>query len=194
MDEGYDRDDSLTALAEGRILRTSGDLHGAAAVFRENAARAVPLGAYGVASSFLQHLARLGSREYARQAAEMLEQLSEIDPSPHVRLRLRHARAEAEADAPALRELGAEWEPLGIMLYAAEAVASAGQAAAAEGRGREAAEPLTPREREIASLAAQGLSSNEIASRLFLSPRTVNNHLQARYTKLGIRGRHELRV
>lgn len=221
MDEGYDRDDSLTALAEGWILRTSGDLDGAAAVFRESAARAVPLGAYGVASSFLQHLARLGSREYARQAAEMLEQLSEIDPSPHVRMRLRHARAEAEADAPALRELGAEWESLGIMLYAAEAFASAGQAAAAEGRGREAAadrqrsaallaacegastpllqfsdgaEPLTPREREIASLAAQGLSSNEIASRLFLSPRTVNNHLQASYTKLGIRGRHELRV
>ena len=55
-------------------------------------------------------------------------------------------------------------------------------------------EPLTPREREIASLAAQGLSSNEIAQRLFLSPRTVNNHLQSTYTKLGIRGRRELQL
>jgi DNA-binding CsgD family transcriptional regulator len=129
--------------------------------------------------------------------------------------------AEAEADAAALRAVATEWEALGHVLYAAEAWASAGQAARADGRGREAtadlqrsatlaaacegartpllrfadgAEPLTPREREVASLAAQGLSSNEIARRLYLSPRTVNNHLQSTYAKLGIRGRHELQV
>jgi len=51
---------------------------------------------------------------------------------------------------------------------------------------------LTPREREIATLAAHGLASNEIAARLFLSPRTVSNHLQSAYTKLGVRRRTEL--
>ncbi|RXZ40468.1 LuxR family transcriptional regulator [Agromyces binzhouensis] len=61
-------------------------------------------------------------------------------------------------------------------------------------RFSEGAEPLTPREREVASLAAQGLSSNEIAGRLFLSTRTVDNHLQSTYAKLGIRGRRELHL
>ena len=53
-------------------------------------------------------------------------------------------------------------------------------------------DPLTRREREIAVLARQGLSSNQIAERLVVSVRTVNNHLQAVYSKLGIRGRREL--
>ena len=52
--------------------------------------------------------------------------------------------------------------------------------------------PLTRREREIATLAAGGLSSKEIAARLFLSSRTVDNHLQSVYGKLGIGGRAEL--
>jgi DNA-binding CsgD family transcriptional regulator len=51
---------------------------------------------------------------------------------------------------------------------------------------------LTPREREIALLAAQGLSSRGIADRLVLSVRTVDNHLQSAYRKLGVSGRGEL--
>jgi DNA-binding CsgD family transcriptional regulator len=54
-------------------------------------------------------------------------------------------------------------------------------------------EPLTEREREIAFLAANGLTGRQIAEQLFLSPRTVNNHLQHVYDKLGTRGRAELR-
>jgi DNA-binding CsgD family transcriptional regulator len=54
-------------------------------------------------------------------------------------------------------------------------------------------DPLTDREREIAFLAANEMTSREIAERLFLSYRTVNNHLQHIYDKLGIRGRSELR-
>jgi DNA-binding CsgD family transcriptional regulator len=38
--------------------------------------------------------------------------------------------------------------------------------------------PLSAREREIASFAAQGETATEVAARLFLSKRTVNNHLQ----------------
>ena len=51
---------------------------------------------------------------------------------------------------------------------------------------------LTPREREIALLVAQGLASKEIGERLFLSARTVSNHLQNVYTKLGISKRSEV--
>jgi len=52
--------------------------------------------------------------------------------------------------------------------------------------------PLTRREREIAALAADGASSRDIAAKLFLSTRTVDNHLQSVYGKLGVSGRHEL--
>jgi DNA-binding CsgD family transcriptional regulator len=52
--------------------------------------------------------------------------------------------------------------------------------------------PLTRREREIAGLAAAGASSREIADKLFLSVRTVDNHLQKVYGKLGVNGRAEL--
>jgi DNA-binding CsgD family transcriptional regulator len=41
-------------------------------------------------------------------------------------------------------------------------------------------------------LAASGLASKEVADRLHLSVRTVNNHLQHIYTKLGITSRAEL--
>jgi DNA-binding CsgD family transcriptional regulator len=52
--------------------------------------------------------------------------------------------------------------------------------------------PLTTREREVATLAARGLANAEIAERLGLSARTVGNHLQNAYTKLGVSARTEL--
>ena len=52
---------------------------------------------------------------------------------------------------------------------------------------------LSPREREVAHLAAQQLTDKAIADQLFLSVRTVNAHLRSIYTKLGISSRTELR-
>ncbi|WP_460339524.1 AAA family ATPase [Actinoallomurus acanthiterrae] len=51
---------------------------------------------------------------------------------------------------------------------------------------------LTPQELRIAGLVADGLSSKQIAARLFLSPRTVEYHLYKIYPKLGIGSRTEL--
>jgi DNA-binding CsgD family transcriptional regulator len=51
---------------------------------------------------------------------------------------------------------------------------------------------LTMREREVALLAAKGLSSREIASLLVLAPRTVENHLQHVFGKLGVTSRADL--
>lgn len=53
---------------------------------------------------------------------------------------------------------------------------------------------MTRRESEIAALAAEGLASQEIASRLMVSIRTVDNHLLHAYAKLGIDSRTQLRV
>ena len=52
--------------------------------------------------------------------------------------------------------------------------------------------PLTSREREIVTLAAGGLSNRQIAERLVVSVRTVENHLYRACTKLGITDRTEL--
>ncbi len=53
-------------------------------------------------------------------------------------------------------------------------------------------DPLTRREREVALLAARGLSSPAMARRLDLSVRTVENHLARIYMKLGVQRRSEL--
>jgi DNA-binding CsgD family transcriptional regulator len=52
---------------------------------------------------------------------------------------------------------------------------------------------LTPQEREIAILAASGMSNKQIAERLYLSHRTVANHLYRAFPKLGITSRAGLR-
>ncbi|TYP90489.1 response regulator [Blastococcus xanthinilyticus] len=53
---------------------------------------------------------------------------------------------------------------------------------------------LTDREREITGLAAHGLSNQQIAERLVVSPLTVRTHVQRAMTKLGARDRAQLVV
>jgi len=53
---------------------------------------------------------------------------------------------------------------------------------------------LTEREREITALVAEGLSNDEIAARLFLSPATAKTHVNRAMSKLGLRDRAQLVV
>jgi DNA-binding NarL/FixJ family response regulator len=60
------------------------------------------------------------------------------------------------------------------------------------GRRPQQAGALTPTERRVAELAAEGLANKEIASRLYVTVRTVEVHLKHAYAKLGIRSRTQL--
>ncbi len=53
---------------------------------------------------------------------------------------------------------------------------------------------LTPRESEVATLVAKGLTNREIAARLYLSERTAENHVQHILTKLDLANRSQIAV
>lgn len=159
--------------------------------------------------------ARLG----ATGLGDGLDELAAASDSVLISVRARHVVALESEDPEALADASLQLEGLGMDLVAAEA---AGSAADAFRRGgdqrsgaREAARsqalaarcpgattprlgtidavvPLSTREREVAALAGQGLTSRDIADRLYLSVRTVDNHLQRVYSKLGVTGRDQL--
>ncbi|MBD0282395.1 MAG: AAA family ATPase [Thermoleophilaceae bacterium] len=71
----------------------------------------------------------------------------------------------------------------------AELAAGGGRPPPAETQGVAA---LTPAERRVAALAAQGPTNREIAQTLFVTEKTVEMHLSRAYRKLGIRSRWQL--
>jgi DNA-binding CsgD family transcriptional regulator len=150
---------------------------------------------------------------------ERLRALASSTGSPLVAAWARHAEAAAGHDGRALDAVSADLDALGARLGAAEAAAQAAAAHERAGRRvdalrsgtrarvlaegcegartpllRHAARPsgLTPREGDVADLAAQGLTSRAIAERLFVSTRTVESHLYRIFPKLGVTTRDEL--
>lgn len=101
-----------------------------------------------------------------------------------VRRRARRKRQAREALTEAL-EIFAE---LGSSLWAEKAKAELGRIGgrAPPGQG------LTPTERRVAELAAEGKTNREIAAAAFVTPKTVEFHLGHVYAKLGVRSRTEL--
>ena len=98
-------------------------------------------------------------------------------------------RAKRKRDARAtLDEAVQVFQELGATLWAQKARAELGRIG-----GRAASQgDLTPTERRVAELVAQGLTNKEVAGTLFVSARTVEFHLSHVYRKLGLRSRAEL--
>jgi DNA-binding CsgD family transcriptional regulator len=100
-----------------------------------------------------------------------------------VRRRARQKRGAREAIAQALEG----FEQLGAATWVERARSELGTIG---GRSRE--DGLTPAERRVAALVAEGRTNREVAAALFLGERTVASHLTHIYAKLGIRSRTEL--
>jgi DNA-binding CsgD family transcriptional regulator/tetratricopeptide (TPR) repeat protein len=202
--------------AEAALALLEGDRGGALRHLQEGAELAAKLGLHAMELGVLHDVVRL---DEADEVLARVEELAPLVDGPMGATIVAHARAVAARDGEQLGEVAERFAAIGAHLCAAEAAAQASAAhrnamarrqaqrwasrsaelvellgpvdTPALHLGGESAE-LTSREREIAVLAARRLPSKEIAQRLSLSRRTVDNHLHRVYSKLGVMGRDEL--
>ncbi|AVH59119.1 helix-turn-helix transcriptional regulator [Streptomyces dengpaensis] len=199
-----------TAAAEGALSE-------ALAHARTGAKLAAARGHPGYEVWALHCAVRLG--DAGRATAERLAELAEEVDGPAGRGAARHAAALHADDGEALRAAADDLARTGAPVAAADAHAQAADAFQRAGRAGSASTaaaaadrlvtacqgvrtpallawarplPLTRREREIALLAAAGLSNQQIADRLTVSVRTVEGHLYRLSAKLGVASRTEL--
>ena len=204
------------SLARPWVAAARGELSGAVTLALELAEHARDRGQLTFQILALHDVARLGR---PRQVDALLRALVAGAEGQLAPLCAAHATALVVEDAAALDAVANAFARMGVNLLAAEAAAEAARAYRAAGRrssalaaSRRAAtlvaacegahtpaldlllQPpdLTPREQEIAGLAARGLSSRAIAERLVISVRTVDNALQHVYGKLGLSSRADL--
>ena len=203
------------ARAEAAVLASEGQTAQAARLVAAEARKAMSQGMTGQAFSCWYHALRFGHRGAARE----LGQLTEVDGVMAAACR-DHAAALAARDGDALDRVALRFASFGAALYGVEAGMAAvlahqrrglpGKAAVSFEQARAQLDPtdpvatpavlsiasvvapLTPREREVAQLAARGLADRAIADQLVLSVRTVETHLNRAYRKLGVRGRSDL--
>jgi DNA-binding NarL/FixJ family response regulator len=207
--------DPALLIAESWLVAARGGDRAAADAARKAAAKAGSAGQYALEAEALHHAARFGDRTVASRLAELAKRVA----GPVVDLQAEHAAAVADKDADRLDTLSARFEDAGVLLSAADSAAQAAVLHDAAHDVRRAAEstsratqlalacgratspalraavhplPISEREREIALLVADGLTSREIAERLTVSQRTVENHVYRMYTKLGVSDREGL--
>jgi DNA-binding NarL/FixJ family response regulator len=202
--------------AKAWLAHASGEHSYARHVTIERARHCVEHGHLVFAAFAWHDLTRFGEPSDAVEPLEALAAQVEgaLIPTFHA-----HASALAAGDAPALDRVAVAFEQIGAILYAAEAAAAAagqhrqagrtGSALTSAAHARrlivhcegartpaiaalDTSLPLTARELEIATLAALGHTNRNIAERLVVSVRTVDNHLHNTYAKLGITRRSQL--
>ena len=178
------------AIAQGEPEQADRDAHDALAT-------AASTGAYVAAPDTLECLAALavgaGShREAARLfgAADAIRQRGGL-----VRFKIFDAFFEfpvaALRDAMGEKDFESAWAE-GAALSTDEAIAYAQRRRGERKRPASGWASLTPTERDVVRLVSEGLANNDIATRLFVSPRTVQTHLTHVYSKLGLTSRVQL--
>jgi len=143
-------------------------------------ARALVLAAEGDVSGALAALDELDLDAAAKLPFE-------LGRAQLVRGRLLRRTKQKRAAADTLREALATFERLGAPAWEAQARAELDRVGL-----RRSPDELTATERRVAELAAEGLTNREVASKAYMSPKTVQANLTRIYRKLGIRSRAEL--
>jgi predicted ATPase/class 3 adenylate cyclase/DNA-binding CsgD family transcriptional regulator len=178
------------ATARGEREEAERDIQGALAC-------AAGIGAYLEVPDILECIADL-----ARAAGSHHEAARMFGAAHGIRQRMGAVRfkvydAGYEASVAALRDaLGekdfdAAWAE-GSALSTEEAIAYAQRGRGERKRPTSGWASLTPAELDVVRLVSEGLGNNDIATRLFVSPRTVQSHLTHVYTKLGLTSRVQL--
>jgi DNA-binding CsgD family transcriptional regulator len=150
----------------------------------------------------LAEAARLGLRPLVVDGLEIAAAVAADEGRDTVAARLQGAAERLRAEMGAVvsplvrilevRVLDGTGRAEGASLGWEAAVAYAGRTRGRRSRPRAGWESLTPTEREVVALAAQGLSNGAIGTQLLITAGTVRTHLRSVFGKLGVANRAEL--
>jgi DNA-binding CsgD family transcriptional regulator len=178
------------AIAQGEPERAERDAHDALA-------RAADIQACTGVADTLECLAVLaGDGGSAREAIRLLGAAHALRQRiGEVRFKIDDAGYKASVaalrDALGEQDFDSAWAE-GATLSTEEAIAYARRGRGERKRPTSGWASLTPTERDVVRLVSAGLANNDIAGRLFVSPRTVQTHLTHVYSKLGLTSRVQL--
>jgi predicted ATPase/class 3 adenylate cyclase/DNA-binding CsgD family transcriptional regulator len=177
---------STVALAQGELDQAERDAHAALDIATQTGAR------FRIATAF-DCLGQLGAQEdnYPTSARLFGAAAGIRQRTGEIEFMLEH---ECDAAIAGVRqELGREEFDAafaeGAALSTDEAIAYARRGRGERKRPTSGWGSLTPTERDVVRLAADGLGNKDIAERMFISPRTVQTHLTHVYAKLGLTSR-----
>jgi predicted ATPase/DNA-binding CsgD family transcriptional regulator len=187
----------LALTTRARVTIAAGEPEQAERAAHDALARAADIQArWGIADT-LECLGTLaGDAGSHREAARLCGAASAIRQRiGEVRFKIYDAAHEASVaalrDAMGEKDFESAWAE-GAALSVEEAIAYAQRGHGKRKRPTSGWASLTPTERDVVRLVSEGLANNDIATRLFVSPRTVQTHLTHVYTKLGLTSRVQL--
>ncbi|ONI92666.1 hypothetical protein ALI22I_02685 [Saccharothrix sp. ALI-22-I] len=146
------------------------------------------------AAAWLVALARaVGNTELARTSLDMIEHLATANSCfDAIQTAAAHARGVQESDPDLLDRAARRHVDAWAADQAREDLLALDRPPAAPRHREPEWNRLTDTQRTIALLAGSGLTNQQIANRVLLSPHTVNYHLRGMYRRLGISSRVEL--
>jgi DNA-binding NarL/FixJ family response regulator len=203
------------SIAQAWVCAAEGAVSQAISITRDAAKQESRLGRPAWEVLLLQTATQFGDHTTAPRLAELTDHVQ----GPRAPAAAAHAAALAAGDGDALVEASRQYQKFGDRIAAADATAQAvvayqnaelrgaamsasatAQRLAAECQGAQTPalraatmpQPFTARQREIISLAAQGLSNKQIADRLTVSIRSIEGHLFRASQRVGANSREQL--